>query len=107
MTKYCIILITSNSQEEAEKIARGLVKEKLAACVQISPPIQSIYHWKDEICEDREIRLVIKTKTVLFPRIEKYVKENHSYEVPQIISVPVESGSADYLSWLEKSCDDI
>ncbi|MDR1168778.1 MAG: divalent-cation tolerance protein CutA [Heliobacteriaceae bacterium] len=96
-----LILCTVANEENAKLIARTLVEEKLAACVNISTPLTSIYFWKDKIVEDAELLLIIKTKKQLFKKIENRVKELHTYEVPEIISLEVKEGSKEYLDWAE------
>ena len=96
---YCIILTTCASQEEADKIANVLIENKTAACVQISP-ITSIYRWKGKVEQENELRLTIKTTDELYPLVEKLIKENHSYEVPEIVKVPISGGMPEYLGWI-------
>ena len=98
---YCIVLSTTGSQEEAEKIAGVLLENRAASCVQISP-IVSLYHWKGKIERSDETRLLIKTTDTLYPRVESLIKENHSYEVPQIVKIPVTSGLPAYLDWISE-----
>lgn len=98
-----IVLTTVSGSEEAEMLAHKIIEAKLAACVQILPPITSIYFWKDTIQKDSEILLLIKTLPEKYEELEKFISENHSYEVPEIIAVSAEKGSADYLKWLENS----
>lgn len=93
--------MTAPNREEAEKIAQLLVEQKLAACVQILPEIVSFYHWQDEILQDKEILMLAKTTDERFTELEKTVRENHSYEVPEIIAVPAEKVSAPYFKWLQ------
>ena len=81
----------------------NLVKKKSAACVNIISSVLSVYRWKNEICEDEECLLIIKTKTELFERLKEDVLEKHSYEVPEIISVSIENGSPEYLNWIAES----
>jgi periplasmic divalent cation tolerance protein len=100
--EYGIILVTASSQTEAEAIASTLVLEHLAACVNIHP-IHSIYRWEGKINSDPEWQLVIKTKLNLFPLIAETIKAIHSYEVPEIIAIPIIHGSTAYLDWLASS----
>lgn len=106
MGKHIVIYITTSSAEEAENIAGGLVKEELAACVNIIPSIKSVYKWKGEICNDNEILLIVKSRKSLMGKIIEWVKKHHSYETPEIIALPVEAGSKEYLKWIDDCCPD-
>ncbi len=97
-----VIYITASSEEEGAKIARALVEERLAGCVNIVKPIRSIYRWHENIEDDTETLLIVKTRKQLFVSLENRVRELHSYTVPEIIAVPVVEGSKDYLKWLEE-----
>lgn len=99
---YILVFCTSSTKVSAQNIAKTLVKEKLAACVNISSPIESIYSWKSKICHEKEFLLTIKSKALLFKKLEKRIKELHSYEVPEIIALPILKGSEDYLNWIAK-----
>lgn len=100
--RFCSIYITTANEDEARKIGRTLVEEKLAACANVFP-IQSVYRWKGEIREEDEVAMFIKTRASLTDRVIKRVKELHSYEVPCIVSFPIEKGNPDYLRWIEES----
>ncbi len=100
--KFCSIYITAGDEEEAGKIGRALVEEKLAACVNILP-IRSVYRWKDNIEEEGEVVMFVKTRDELADKVIERVKELHSYDVPCIVSFPIEKGNADYLRWIEES----
>ncbi len=102
MTDYIVVLVTASSEEEGEKIAQALVEEKLAACVNVLPAIRSIYRWKGEIASEKEVLLLAKTKGRLFERLKRRVLEIHSYEVPEIIALPVLAGFEPYLGWVSK-----
>ena len=102
MSDYSVVFMTASSHEEAENIAGNLVSHKLAACVNILPNIKSFYWWDDKVCKDDELLLVAKIKTSLFKDLEKAVKKLHSYDVPEIILLPIENGSNAYLQWMEK-----
>jgi len=95
-----VIFITSGSEEEAKKLARVLVEEKLAACVNILSDVESLYWWKDKIESSKEWMLVVKTQGKMVNKIVKRVKEIHSYEVPEIIALPIVEGNKDYLQWI-------
>jgi periplasmic divalent cation tolerance protein len=103
-TDKIVVLITTSSGEEAHKIAESLVNGKKAACVNIVPRVDSLFWWKDKVDSARESLLLVKTKASLFPEIIELVKRMHSYEVPEIIALPIIAGSEDYLKWLDISC---
>ncbi|MCW6038346.1 divalent-cation tolerance protein CutA [Spirulina subsalsa FACHB-351] len=99
---YGIILVTASSETEAKTIARYLVESKLAACVSLTP-IHSIYTWQGSIESAQEWQLVIKTNLAHYAAIEAKVQELHSYEVPEIIALPIVEGSAAYLGWIAEN----
>lgn len=101
MSGFAQISTTTDNRDEANKIARLLIEQKLAACVQIAGPIKSTYWWKGEVEQAEEWLLIIKSKEALFERVKKLIKENHSYDVPEILLMPITDGSQDYLKWLE------
>lgn len=98
-----IVFCTTDSLESAKDIAHTIVEEKLAACVNILPKAVSVYSWKDNIAEDDEFVMIIKTKEELIPELQSRIKELHPYEVPEFISVEVKEGLADYVDWLYAS----
>jgi|SRR5580698_9466523 periplasmic divalent cation tolerance protein len=100
MTNARIAMTTVGSEEEAARIAEALVKEKLAACVQILPAMQSVYRWQGAICKDREWLLLIKTVVERVSSLEHLVRELHSYEIPEFLVLEVTEGSQPYLEWL-------
>ncbi len=100
--KYCSVYITTGDEDEARKIGRALVTERLAACVNILP-IKSIYRWQENIEEEGEVVMFVKTRDELTDRVIERVKELHSYEVPCIVSFPIAKGNPDYLKWIEES----
>ncbi len=102
MANEIVIFITTSSLEEAEKIGKKLVEEKLVACVNIIPRVKSIFTWQEKICEEGESLLIIKTKEVLFDDILKKVKTLHSYTVPEVIALPIIKGLEDYLKWVRE-----
>ena len=99
-TEFALVLTTVGSEEEALRLARALVDERLAACVNVVPGVTSVYRWKGEVHTDPERLLVIKTRVSLFPRLQEAVRRLHSYELPELILVPVTGGDAAYLRWL-------
>lgn len=101
---FSIIYITAGDMEEARRIGKKLIEERLAACVNIFP-ITSIFRWKDNIDEAQEFGVLVKTKTVKVKEIEQRVKEIHSYEVPCVISFKLDEGSPDFLRWIDESVE--
>lgn len=99
---YGVVLVTAGSPQEAEAIATSLVESQLAACVNILP-IQSVYTWKGEINKEQEWQLLIKTDLAQFSHLEAKIRELHSYEVPEIIALPILAGSQPYLNWISDS----
>lgn len=103
MPDALVVLVTVGSESEAETIAGALLDERLAACVTIGGPIRSVYRWQGRIADDREWQLVIKTRAALFDALADRVRALHSYDVPEIIGLPVTAGSPPYLEWLEEA----
>jgi periplasmic divalent cation tolerance protein len=101
MTDKIVVLSTCSSAEEAEKIARALVEKHLAACVNVLPGARSFYRWKDALEDASEWLLLIKSKCELFDPLRAELEKIHSYEVPEILALPIVAGSANYLNWLE------
>ncbi len=97
---YIVVLVTASSKEEANKIAQGLLEEKLAACVNILEGLESRFWWQGKIDSATEALLVIKTRKALFNKLAKKVKSLHSYTVPEIIALPIISGNKAYLDWI-------
>ena len=97
--EYAVVLVTTGSVQEAEAIASALVEAKLAACVSLFP-IHSIYRWKGELHKEQEWQLLIKTDINQFSSLEVKIRELHSYEVPEIIALPILVGSLPYLQWI-------
>lgn len=98
-----ICYVTTPNEESAKKIARAVISNKLAACVNIIPSVQSIYEWEGRINEDLEYLLMIKTTTANVNELTTYVRDNHPYSVAEVISVKIENGNAPYLDWVAKS----
>jgi len=101
-TDYSIITTTCPNKDLAKQISKLLVERRLAACVQMFP-IESIYLWKNNVCEENEIALFIKSRTDLFDKIVEAIKEIHTYEVPEIIQTPIIGGLSEYLNWIDDS----
>lgn len=102
MGEYVQVITTTASKEEAERIAQALLEKHLAACVQIVGPITSFYWWQRKIESSEEWLCVAKTESKLFAQIEETIKALHSYEVPEILAVPIVAGSESYLQWLSE-----
>jgi periplasmic divalent cation tolerance protein len=98
-TEFCVVLTTTGSRDEAERLAQGLVSRKLAACVQVIA-ISSFFVWEGEAQNEPEFLLLIKSRRTVFSEIETFIISNHSYEVPEILQLPVVSGSGAYLNWV-------
>ena len=101
---FRLVLVTAGSEEEAAKIARTLVEERLAACANIVPQIRSIYRWEGKVEDGAEALLLIKTSETSLSALENRVRELHSYDVPEVIALKLDQGSAPYLDWLGESC---
>jgi periplasmic divalent cation tolerance protein len=101
-TNCGVVLVTTSSEAEAEKLATALVTGKLAACVSLLP-LRSIYTWQGELCTEQEWQLIIKTDLSKFEQLAAKVQELHSYDVPEIIALPIIAGSQAYLDWMEKN----
>jgi periplasmic divalent cation tolerance protein len=102
MTDKIVVLTNCGSAEEAAKIARALVEKKLAACVNVMPAVRSFYRWKGVIEDEQESLLVIKSSRALFNDLRVEIEKLHSYEVPEVIAVPIVDGSEGYLEWLDR-----
>jgi periplasmic divalent cation tolerance protein len=98
---YVQIVTTAPSREEADRIARTLVQRRLAACAQISGPIDSTYRWQGAIESSREWVCAAKTRRERFDDVARAIRECHSYTVPEILAFPIAEGSADYLAWID------
>ena len=96
-----VVLTTTPNTEEAETLARKIVEEKLAACVQVLPEIKSFYFWENEVQKESEHLLLIKTHPAKFEELEKFIKANHSYSVPEIVALQSSAVSESYLDWIK------
>jgi periplasmic divalent cation tolerance protein len=104
MTDKIVVLVTCGSAKEARKIARAIVEKRLAACANmLSSPVQSVYRWKGRVESAKEFLLIIKTTKARFLRLKAEVKRLHSYDVPEIIALPIAAGATDYLTWISES----
>lgn len=100
---YCVVFVTTGSRSEARRIARVLLKQRLVACANIVPGVESHYWWEGKMEHAREWLLVMKTRRGKFRAVERAVKQLHSYQVPEIIALPLAAGQADYLRWIDAS----
>jgi periplasmic divalent cation tolerance protein len=103
MTDKLLILTTTSSESEAKKIAQMLVERRLAACVNVIPRMHSVYRWKDKVESAEEFLLLIKTRKESESAVQAAIRELHSYDVPECISIPIDGGSAEYLKWITES----
>ena len=101
MTDKIVVFSTASSAEEAEKIARGLVNDHLAACVNVVPSVRSFYRWQGKIEDSAELLLVIKSSRERFEALRTSLEKLHSYEVPEVIAMPVVDGAQNYLNWMD------
>lgn len=102
--EFCVLLVTCANKAEARKIARVVVEQRLAACVNIvTAPVESIYRWKEKLETAQEYLLLMKTASKRLPELERAVKHIHNYDVPEFIVLPIKRGSKDYLGWLSAS----
>jgi len=103
MSGEIVVLVTSANGDEASKIAEVLVRERLAACVNIISDVESVYRWEGRVTRDREMLLVIKTTADRYSELEERIHQLHSYSTAEVIALPIEKGSAKYLGWLYES----
>jgi periplasmic divalent cation tolerance protein len=104
MTDKLVVLVTCRSAKEARRIAEAVVEQRLAACVNIlGAPVRSIYRWKGRIESAREILLVMKTSRRRFAALQKKIEQLHSYDVPEVIALPIITGARRYLGWIAES----
>ncbi|KAF2349901.1 Divalent ion tolerance protein CutA [Trinorchestia longiramus] len=99
-TAFCATYVTVPNPDVAKTIARGLVRNRLAACVNIIPGVTSVYEWEDKIEEDSELILMIKSRCSKIEELTEFVKKNHPYDVCEVITTPITGGNPAYLSWL-------
>jgi periplasmic divalent cation tolerance protein len=101
MTDKIVVFTTCGSEEEAHKLATTLIEKRLAACVNIAAPVTSVYRWKGSIEEAREWMLIIKSRRERFEEMRMVLEGAHSYELPEVLAIPVVDGSPNYLAWVE------
>ncbi len=100
---YVIILVTTSSRVEAEKIAQSLLEEKLVACVNILGPVSSHFNWAGKLEHAEEFLMLLKSRQNLFEEVAKRVRELHCYDTPEIVALPIVAGAQNYLDWLNRS----
>jgi periplasmic divalent cation tolerance protein len=105
MTDYVQVVTTTDKQEEAERIVRSLVESRLAACVQVLGPVTSTYRWQGRIETASEWQCWAKTRRDLFEEVEAAIRRIHSYDVPEILAIPIVAGSRPYLDWIDAETD--
>jgi len=98
-----VVFISCASEKEAENIARILLKEQLAACINMLPAITSFFSWQGKVQREKEVLMIVKSLKSVFNDLEKTVKKHHSYEIPEIIVLPITDGAKDYLDWIRES----
>ncbi|XP_055704240.1 protein CutA homolog [Phlebotomus papatasi] len=103
---HSVAFVTTPNEALAKKLAHLLLNQKLAACINIVPQITSIYDWEGKINEDSEVLMMIKTRTNRVDEICKVIRDNHSYSVAEVISLPIDNGNPPYMEWLSKSVPD-
>lgn len=101
---YNYVITMVSTIDEAKLIAKNLVTKRLAACTNIISGVTSVYEWKNEICCEDEFILLIKTKKDLFDEVKKEILAHHTYELPAVVSVPIENGHLPFLQWIEEKC---
>ncbi|MDA9101113.1 divalent-cation tolerance protein CutA [Omnitrophica bacterium] len=100
MEAFLLVLSTAPNRREARKLAQLLVRQRLVACVNLIDKAESIYWWQSKIQSSREVLLLMKTRQSCYKELEKTLKKHHSYDVPEVVAIPLAAGSSDYLKWL-------
>ncbi|MBI1956554.1 MAG: divalent-cation tolerance protein CutA [Acidobacteria bacterium] len=100
MTDKIIVLVTGSNTRECKRIARHLLEKRLIACANLMPQVNSLYHWKGKIADEKECLMILKSTRELFPALRMEVEKLHSYSVPEVIALPIIDGSANYLNWI-------
>jgi periplasmic divalent cation tolerance protein len=101
MSAFRVVIITT-STKDAEELADNIVANRLAACINIVDKVKSVYRWKGEVKKETESFMVVKTHSKMVENLIKFVRENHSYEIPEVISLDISEGNPDYLDWLHE-----
>jgi periplasmic divalent cation tolerance protein len=102
---YRLAITSCPSMAEAESLAAKIIEAKLAACINIVPGVLSLYEWRGKLEKEQELLLLIKTRSEGIPELEKLIQASHSYELPELIAVPIEQGLAPYLDWIDAQLD--
>jgi periplasmic divalent cation tolerance protein len=102
MSAHIVVFVTAGSAEEGRTIGRALVEERLAACVNIIPSVDSLYRWQGHVHHDQEVLMIAKTTAAALEQLGTRVKQLHSYDNPEIIAVPIVAGAEDYLLWIDE-----
>ena len=102
MSEYVQVFVTIDDEPRAEEIAGIIVEKRLAACVQITGPVTSVYRWEGKMNKDREWLLIFKSSKKLYNELEEEIKRLHTYDVPEILALPVEDGNKDYMGWMDR-----
>lgn len=105
MAAEVVILVTTGSEEEAKKIAAALIDERLAACANIIRSVQSVFRWQGEVEDEPETLMILKSVAAKVEAVTAKVKELHSYDVPEVIALPIIGGAADYLKWVHEETE--
>src|SRR5690606_2121084 len=97
----CQVVTTTDTRANADRLARGAVEARVAACAQVVGPVGSVYRWKGEVETAQEWQVWFKTTTAAYPALERYLRESHTYAVPEILCLPAAAGSQPYLRWVD------
>ena len=101
--EHCLIFWTTNSLSEAKKVATALIEKKWVACASLLNPVFSLFYWKDRVEQSQEIKVILKTRSDFYSDIEKYILDNCSYEVPEILRIDIAAGNPAYIQWIDAS----
>ena len=99
---YILVFMTASSKSEAKKIVRSLLEEKLIACANMIDSVSSVFWWQENIKEEKEVLVIMKSHQELFNKVSTRIREVHSYDTPEILALPIVDGSSQYLEWMDK-----